>query len=111
MKTLIFLVSLFIVLHVHAAEKSTYTFQQDTLSKGTFILHKFQQPIGKEKYAVTKKDDSVKIASDFKFNDRGNDVILSSTLTLTSAGIPVRFKIKGGTSRFSEVNNEVRIIA
>ncbi|MDQ4142065.1 MAG: hypothetical protein M3142_16295, partial [Bacteroidota bacterium] len=60
--------------------------QHDTIAKGTFILHKFQQPIGKEHYSIIKREDSLQLASDFKFNDRGQDVPLQITLTLSSSG-------------------------
>src|SRR5688572_16997819 len=81
----------------------------DTVSKGKFILHKFQQPIGKEIYSIVIHNDSIKLKSDFKFNDRGQDVPLQTTLVTSKAGIPAYFKIKGKTSRFSEVDSEVRI--
>jgi imidazolonepropionase-like amidohydrolase len=82
---------------------------QDTLSKGTFILHKFQQPIGKEFYSIVKKSDSLRIHSDFKFNDRGSDVPLQTTLVTDIHGIPFYFKTKGSTSRSSVIDSEVKI--
>jgi imidazolonepropionase-like amidohydrolase len=81
--------------------------RQDTLSKGTFILHKFQQPIGKEFYSIVKSKDSLRIYSDFKFNDRGTDVPLQTLLVTNQKGEPGYFKIKGSTSRTSAVDAEV----
>jgi len=82
----------------------------DTLRKGTFILHKFQQPIGKEHYSVIAFGDSLQLNSDFKFNDRGRDVPLHTTLVSHKTGTPNYFLSKGKTSRFSTVDSEVRII-
>ncbi|MEN9599173.1 MAG: hypothetical protein RL596_1484 [Bacteroidota bacterium] len=82
----------------------------DTLRKGTFILHKFQQPIGKEHYSVIAFGDSLQLNSDFKFNDRGRDVPLHTTLVSHKTGTPNYFVSKGKTSRFSTVDSEVRII-
>ncbi len=93
---------------IHTAAQAE-TLSPDTLSKGTFILHKFQQAIGKEKYSIIQKGDSLKLQSNFKFNDRGQDVPLQTTLTLNKSGLPVYFKIKGKTSRSSVVDSEVVI--
>jgi imidazolonepropionase-like amidohydrolase len=82
---------------------------QDTLSRGTYILHKFQQPIGKEVYSIVRQRDSLKLQSDFKFNDRGRDVPLRTTFVSDARGQPVYFKIKGSTSRFSVIDSEVSI--
>jgi imidazolonepropionase-like amidohydrolase len=86
------------------------TMFDDTLRKGIFILHKFQQPIGKEHYSVIAFGDSIQLNSDFKFNDRGRDVPLHTTLVSHKAGTPNYFVSKGKTSRFSTVDSEVRII-
>jgi imidazolonepropionase-like amidohydrolase len=88
---------------------SANAFQQDTVSRGKFILHKFQQPIGEENYSIVKRGDSLKLFSDFKFNDRGQDVPLQTWLTLNKNGIPVYFKTKGKTSRTSVIDAEVKI--
>lgn len=85
---------------IHGFSQNQQT-ASDTLSKGTFILHKFQQAIGKETYAIIERNDSINIVSDFKFNDRGKDVPLATKLVLNKRGIPVYFKSKGMTSRHS----------
>jgi imidazolonepropionase-like amidohydrolase len=78
----------------------------DTLSKGVFILHKFQQPVGKEFYVFIKTGDSVKLESDFKFTDRGREVPLKTRMT-TVAGNAVYFEIAGSTSRSSVIDTRV----
>jgi imidazolonepropionase-like amidohydrolase len=82
---------------------------QDTLSKGAFILHKFQQPIGREFYSMVKHHDSLKLRSDFKFTDRGQDVFLDAVMVADMKHTPGYFKIKGSTSRFSTIDAEVTV--
>ncbi len=43
---------------------------------GIFLLHKFEQNIGKEKYTISRNDTSVVYNIDFKFIDRGSSVPL-----------------------------------
>ncbi len=76
---------------------------------GTFLLHKFEQNIGKEKYSVSKSDGIISYKIDFKYVDRGSPVPLKATILLTSVLEPVSFRIKGGTSRFSSVNDSIVI--
>jgi imidazolonepropionase-like amidohydrolase len=76
---------------------------------GTFFLHKFAQHIGQETYRVTKYKDSIKYNIDFKFVDRGSPVPLKTSLTLTPTGSPIELGTKGSTSRFSTIDDWVRI--
>lgn len=80
----------------------------DTVAKGIFILHKFQQAIGKESYSIVRHNDSLKLQSNFKFTDRGQAVPSQTTLVLSKSGVPVYFKSKGSTSRSSVVDAEIR---
>jgi imidazolonepropionase-like amidohydrolase len=77
---------------------------------GTFFLHKFAQHIGKETYWVTKYKDSIKYTVDFKFVDRGSPVPLKASLKLTNTGNPIELVIKGKTSRFSTIDDSVRVL-
>jgi imidazolonepropionase-like amidohydrolase len=77
---------------------------------GTFFLHKFAQHIGKETYWVTKYKDSIKYAVDFKFVDRGSPVPLKASLKLTATGNPLELVVKGKTSRFSTIDDSVRVL-
>ncbi len=85
------------------------SFTQSITDSGTYLLHKFEQNIGKEKYAVTKNYNNINYAVDFKYVDRGSPVNLTANLQLTKAFEPVSFRINGGTSRFSSVNDSVVI--
>jgi len=77
---------------------------------GTFFLHKFAQHIGKETYWVTKYKDSIKYNVDFKFVDRGSPVPLKARLKLTATGNPLELVVKGQTSRFSTIDDSVRVL-
>lgn len=98
-----------LLLSAFSVHGNTFFEAGDTLVKGTFILHKFQQAIGKEFYSIMDSHDSVVLSSNFKFTDRGQEVPLQTMLVLTSTGKPAAFRIKGSTSRASVINDEVRI--
>jgi imidazolonepropionase-like amidohydrolase len=76
---------------------------------GTFLLHKFAQNIGKETYKITKEGNAIKYDINFKFVDRGSPVPLKAELVITSGMEPVSLFIKGSTSRFSTINDTIRI--
>lgn len=75
----------------------------------TFLLHKFAQNIGKEKYTVSRHGDIVTYTIDFKFTDRGAPVPLNAKMQLTPAFEPVAFTINGRTSRMSTIDDSVVI--
>ena len=101
MKTLILTATLLFCIYT--------SFAQTITDSGTYLLHKFEQNIGKEKYVVTKNDNNINYAVDFKYVDRGSPVSLTANLRLTNALEPISFRINGGTSRFSTVNDSVVI--
>ena len=76
---------------------------------GTFLLHKFEQNIGKEKYTISRNDTSIIYNIDFKFVDRGSPVPLKAVLKLNSSNEPLSLYIKGNTSRFSTINDSIVI--
>ncbi len=47
---------------------------------GVFILHKFQQAIGREVYHITKTNGTIQYDVDFKFVDRGSPVPLTARI-------------------------------
>jgi hypothetical protein len=85
------------------------SFGQTVTDSGVYLLHKFEQNIGKEKYTETKNEDNINYTVDFKYVDRGAPVHLTAALQLTVAMEPLSFRIEGGTSRFSSVNDSVVI--
>ncbi len=82
---------------------------QMVTDSGVYLLHKFEQNIGKEKFTETKTGDIINYAVDFKYVDRGSPVQLTAAFQLTAALDPLSFRINGGTSRFSSVNDSVVI--
>ena len=82
---------------------------QNATDSGTFLLHKFEQNIGKEKYSVIENSKTINYDIDFKYVDRGSPVALTANMQFTATLEPISFKIKGGTSRFSSVNDSVVI--
>jgi imidazolonepropionase-like amidohydrolase len=83
--------------------------QETPADSGVFLLHKFEQHIGKETYKVYNYRDSKKYVVDFKFVDRGSPVPLTANIKVNSAGDPLELVIKGSTSRFSTVNDSIHI--
>jgi imidazolonepropionase-like amidohydrolase len=76
---------------------------------GVFLLHKFEQHIGKETYRVYNYKDSKKYVVDFKFVDRGSPVPLKATLKVNPVADPLELVVKGNTSRFSTINDSIKI--
>jgi imidazolonepropionase-like amidohydrolase len=92
---------------------SLFLFAQSDKAKdtdsATFLLHKFAQNIGKEKYTVSRNDTSVIYNIDFKFIDRGSAVPLKAVFKLNKENEPAALYIKGNTSRFSVINDSIVI--
>jgi len=75
----------------------------------TFLLHKFAQRIGKETYRLTRTPQAYTYDVAFRFVDRGSPVALTAQIATTPAGEPLRLAVKGQTSRFSSINDTVRL--
>ncbi len=76
---------------------------------GKFRLHKFEQPIGEETYAITRTADSLELTANFQFTDRGTQVPLSASMKTATDYAPVSFEIKGSTSRTSTIDTGVTV--
>jgi imidazolonepropionase-like amidohydrolase len=88
---------------------TTLLSQKKVTDSGSFLLHKFAQNIGKETYRITTTATGNTYEVDFKFVDRGSPVPLHAQLVTTTNFEPVSLFIKGSTSRFSEINDTIRI--
>ncbi|HUI09705.1 MAG TPA: amidohydrolase family protein [Bacteroidota bacterium] len=75
--------------------------------EGSFILHKFENPIGQETYRVTRSGDRLSTAISFKFTDRGGPVPLAVTFQSSVDLTPESFGIRGRTSRSSRIDDSV----
>src|SRR6185503_223150 len=76
---------------------------------GSFLLHKFEQNIGKEKFLISRDDSDIIYEIDFEFVDRGTHVPLKAALTLNYSNEPRSLIIKGKTSRFSAIDDSIVI--
>jgi cytosine/adenosine deaminase-related metal-dependent hydrolase len=76
---------------------------------GKFTLHKFEQAIGEESYTISHEGDALRMQVDFAFTDRGTKVPLKASFEGTDDYTPRSFTIKGSTSRFSTIDDEIRV--
>ena len=74
---------------------------------GRFIIHKFAQPVGNEQYFVRHSGETKTYLVDFHYTDRGSPVKLRDSISFDAKGEPIAYRIRGGTSRFSSVNDSV----
>jgi hypothetical protein len=82
---------------------------QALLEQGQFRLHKFEQPIGEERYQIARDGDGVVVKVDFKFTDRGTEVPLSATFRGAADLTPKSFEIRGKTSRQSSIDEAMEV--
>ena len=83
--------------------------QQEKVDSGSFLLHKFEQPIGRETYSKTSSPSGTVYKIDFKFTDRGTPVPLKAVCSLDNNGHPQSFQVSGSNSRFSTVDDSIVI--
>src|ERR1700753_655059 len=75
---------------------------QQPATSGTFVLHKFAQPIGRETYSIAMNGDDYTLSDHFLFTDRSSPVPLEATFTAHAADMmPVKYEAKGRSSRIS----------
>jgi imidazolonepropionase-like amidohydrolase len=79
------------------------------VESGEFRLHKFEQPIGVERYTVARAADSLVVRSTFEFTDRGTRVPLTAMLRAGQDLTPRSFEVKGNVSRFSKIDTSVEV--
>ncbi len=75
----------------------------------TFLLHKFEQHIGKETYYINRSANVITYNANFKFVDRGSAVPLKAELAVTSAFEPLRLVLKGNVARSATINDSISI--
>src|SRR5260370_5776133 len=77
--------------------------------EGTFRLHKFEQPIGQESYAIKKEGDELQRSVSFQFNDLGDDVPLSAFARLSKDFTPYSMEIHGKMARGTPIDDTVLV--
>jgi imidazolonepropionase-like amidohydrolase len=91
---------------------SSLSLAQTPATSGTFVLHKFAQPIGKETYTIEPKGDTYTLTSHFLFTDRASSVPLETTFTAHAADmLPMRYAAKGRASRQSVMDDIIGVSA
>jgi imidazolonepropionase-like amidohydrolase len=81
----------------------------ESTEHGKFVLHKFEQAIGEETYTLTRNGAGFDAKISFKFTDRGRAVPLEASLESAADMTPVKFEIKGTTSRLTTIDDEVDV--
>jgi hypothetical protein len=79
------------------------------VEEGTFRLHKFEQPIGEEKYSLLREGDELQLAVSFHFNDRGQDVPLSAFVRMTQDLAPRSMEVHGDMARGTPIDDTVLV--
>src|SRR5260370_20633461 len=92
--------SIFPAAHARASE---------TTEEGTFRLHKFEQPIGQESYAIKNHGDELQLSVSFHFNDRGQDVPLSAFVRLSTDLSPRSMEIHGDMARNTPIDDAILV--
>jgi hypothetical protein len=81
----------------------------ETSEEGTFRLHKFEQPIGQESYAIKKDGDELQLSDSFHFNDRGQDVALRAFARLSKDLTPRSMEIHGDMARNTPIDDAILV--
>ncbi|HMD41494.1 MAG TPA: amidohydrolase family protein [Candidatus Acidoferrum sp.] len=79
--------------------------------QGRFTLHKMEQAIGVETYAITKDGHDQSVAVKFKFTDRGTEVPLDAAFRGSEDLTPQSFSIKGKNARTVDIDEAVEVQA
>jgi len=82
---------------------------EETAEEGTFRLHKFEQPIGQENYALKKDRDEWQLSVSFHFNDRGREVPLSAFVRMSEDLTPRSLEVHGEMARNTPIDNSVLV--
>ncbi len=94
-----------------SAQSQTPSAQSEVVEQGKFVLHKFEQPIGEERFETTREGQSLVTKVTFKFVDRGTAVPLSATFHSAVDLTPQAFEISGKPARPTEIDEAVEVQA
>jgi imidazolonepropionase-like amidohydrolase len=97
------------IFSVLAAGSASRTADGEILEQGTFRLHLFKRPTGRETYEIRRAGDGVVLTASFENADRGVKEPLEASLRLSGHGSPVSLSVKGKTARFSDIDVAVAI--
>ena len=74
---------------------------------GAIRLHYLEHAIGSETYTLRRRGDTLVLADTFHFLDRGGEVSLETSLTLTDELRPLHFRTLGKTYRFTSLDDDI----
>jgi imidazolonepropionase-like amidohydrolase len=103
------LLLVFLMLGVIAAHAQVSSASAESTESGKFRLHKFEQPIGEERYAIAHQGATLTMKSQFLFTDRGREVPLVTTFKAASDYSPRSFNIHGANCRFCPMDWEITL--
>jgi imidazolonepropionase-like amidohydrolase len=83
---------------------------RERVEAGTLRLHYLRNPIGYERYELTRAGASLRLDSAFDFKDRGGQVQLATSLLMKADLSPERFETRGKTYRFVKADATVEIL-
>jgi imidazolonepropionase-like amidohydrolase len=83
---------------------------RERVEAGTLRLHYLRNPIGYERYELTRAGASLQLDSAFDFKDRGGRVQLATSLLMKADLTPERFETQGKTYRFVKTDAAVEIV-
>ena len=79
------------------------------VERGAFRLHLHKRPTGRETYEIRRDGDLLVLEAHYENTDRGTKEPLTAMMRLRDGRVPGRFEVKGRTSRFTEIDSEVRV--
>jgi imidazolonepropionase-like amidohydrolase len=79
------------------------------VESGAFRLHLYKRPTGRETYEIRRDGDGLILTASYENTDRGTKEPLEATLRLRGDDTPERFAVKGRTSRFTQIDSEVKV--
>src|SRR6516162_1624790 len=79
------------------------------VERGVFRLHLYKKPAGQETYEIRRDGDNMVLSASYENTDRGTKEPLTATLRLRGGHSPELFEVKGKTSRFTQIDSEVRV--
>jgi imidazolonepropionase-like amidohydrolase len=83
--------------------------QGEILESGTFGLHLYKRPTGRERYEIRRDGNDFVLTATHENQDRGVKEPLKTTLRLRGDQGLEHFEVKGKTSRFSQIDISVDV--
>ena len=76
---------------------------------GDLVVHLLDRPVGHERFAVTTTDSGALLTASLDLTDRGSALRVDAELATRRDGTPTRFRAKGNSYRFVNVDIDVTV--